>query len=79
MSDKEEDNIEFSIPESFIEKLYELSGGVDKNKGLVLALCTERGNPVIYSKHDSVVIELGLKKALLDYLNETSESQDKYK
>jgi hypothetical protein len=76
MSRKEEENIEFCIPESFIEKIYELSGGVDKNKGLILALCIESGTPTIYSRHDSVVVELGLKKALSDYLKETAQKQN---
>jgi len=63
---KEEDT-EFSIPENFIDKLYEFSGGVDKYKGIILALCTENGTPTIYTKYDSSIVELGLKKALSDF------------
>jgi len=63
---KEED-IEFSIPENFIDKLYEFSGGVDKYKGFILVLCTENGSPTIYTKYDSSIVELGLKKTLSDF------------
>jgi len=63
-----EDNVEFSIPDNFIEKLYEFSGGADKYKGIILAVCTENGSPTIYSKFDSSIVELGLKKAVSDYI-----------
>lgn len=62
-----EEEIEFSIPDNFIEQLYEFSGGVDKYKGLILAVCTENGSPTIYSKYDSSVVELGLKKSVHDF------------
>jgi hypothetical protein len=63
-----EENIEFSIPDNFIEKIYEFSGGADKYKGIILAVCTENGSPTIYSKFDSSIVELGLKKAVSDYI-----------
>ena len=63
-----EDNVEFCIPDNFIEKLYEFSGGADKYKGIILAVCTETGSPTIYSKFDSSIVELGLKKAVSDYI-----------
>jgi hypothetical protein len=63
-----EDEPQFSIPEPFIEKLYEFSGGAEKYKGIVLAICSENGNPMIYSKFDSAIVELGLKKAIEDFI-----------
>jgi len=63
-----EENIEFCIPDNFIEKIYEFSGGADKYKGIILAVCTENGSPTIYSKFDSSIVELGLKKAVSDYI-----------
>jgi|DEB0MinimDraft_12_1074336.scaffolds.fasta_scaffold00003_48 hypothetical protein len=71
---KETEEIEFSIPENFIDKIYEFSGGADKNKGMILALCTENGSPTIYSRHDSTIIELGLRKALENFLSDMSSS-----
>ena len=34
---EEEGDTEFSIPSEMVDKLYELSGGVDKYKGVILA------------------------------------------
>ena len=65
---KEEDT-QFSIPDNFIEQIYELSGGADKYKGMVLALCTENGSPMIYSKYDSSIVELGLKQTLINFID----------
>jgi len=65
---KEQENIEFSIPDNFIEKIYEFSGGADKYKGMILAVCTETGSPTVYSKYDSSIVELGLKKAVSDFV-----------
>ncbi|NVM34357.1 MAG: hypothetical protein HWN81_02100 [Candidatus Lokiarchaeota archaeon] len=75
MSNKDE--TEFSIPENFIKQLYEFSGGADKNKGIIIALCSENGSPTIYSRHESLIIELGLKKALEDFLDDTIELIEK--
>lgn len=72
-----EENIEFSIPDNFIEKLYEFSGGADKYKGIILAVCTENGSPTIYSKYDSSIVELGLKKALTDFVNGDADIVEK--
>lgn len=72
-----EENIEFSIPDNFIEKLYEFSGGADKYKGIILAVCTENGSPTIYSKYDSSIVELGLKKAVEDFIKGEVEMVEK--
>lgn len=74
-----EENEEFKIPDQFIEKLYEFSGGADKYKGIILCICSENGNPMIYHNFDSPIVELGLKKSLEEFLKEpqytTSTSQ----
>jgi hypothetical protein len=67
---------EFVIPGNFIDKLYELSGGADTYKGLILILCNERGDPVIYSRCGSTVVELGLKKTLEGFLKDELEAED---
>lgn len=64
----EDENMEFSIPDNFLNKIYEFSGGADKNKGIILALCSESGEPTIYSQYESTVVELGLKSALSNFL-----------
>ena len=76
MKEQEED-IEFSIPDNFIEQIYELSGGADKYKGMVLALCTENGAPMIYSKYDSSIVELGLRQSIINFIEGNVEQSSK--
>jgi hypothetical protein len=71
-----EEQPEFSIPDSLVNKLYELSGDSDKYKGLIIACVTEKGYPMIYSRFDSVITELGLKKAMSDYLLRTNNDTE---
>jgi|TARA_R110000868_G_scaffold390826_1_gene660624 hypothetical protein len=71
-----EEQPEFSIPDSLVNKLYELSGDSDKYKGLIIACVTEKGCPMIYSRFDSVITELGLKKAMSDYLVRTDSDSE---
>ena len=59
-----EENDEFSIPSEMVEKIYELSGGVDKYKGVILAVSSENGKPLIYCKFDCRMTEFALTKAL---------------
>lgn len=58
---------EFVIPNKFIDQLYEFSGGADRYKGIILAICSENGDPIVYSKFDSAIMEIGLKKAVRDF------------
>ena len=78
MKEEEELELEFSIPENFIEQLYEFSGGADKYKGIILALCSEHGSPTIYSKYGSTIVEVGLKSVLSNFVSrETSVIESK--
>ena len=65
MSDKKEP---FSIPSGLVEKIYEISGDSDKYKGIIMIAANESGDPIVYSKFDSYITELGLTKALSQYL-----------
>lgn len=65
---------EFLFPPEMVEQIYELSGGAENFKGLILCVCTQNGVPQIFTRFDSVVTSLGLKKALEEYLN--SEEMD---
>lgn len=62
---------EFSIPENLVNKLYEFSGDSDKYKGVIIACVTEKGQPLIYSRFDSMITELGLRKAVMDFLEKS--------
>lgn len=64
---KKEDK-EFLFPMEMVDQIYELSGGAESYKGLILCICTQNGTPQIFTRFDSVVTSLGLKKALDEYL-----------
>ena len=65
----------FEMPTNIIEQVYELSGNADKYKGVVLAYLSDDGSPVIYSKFDSQIVELGMRKALGQYLQSLDDSE----
>ena len=67
----EEDLPKFEIPESMLAQFFELTGGSESHKGFVLAYVNEDGSPVIFSKSDCQVIEMGLHKALEQFLEES--------
>ena len=60
---------DFRVPTEWVDKLYELSGGADKYKGVLLALSSAQGDPLIYFKFDSGMTEAALRKSMADYLN----------
>ena len=66
---EEDPDQEFSIPSELVDKIYELSGGVDKYKGVIMAVSTDAGRPLIYQRFDCGMTELGLSKALEDFLS----------
>ena len=68
---------EFNIPQNYLEHLYEFRGGADKYNGMIIALCSENGSPLVYSKYESPIIELGLRKAVEDFLSDNVDEPDK--
>jgi hypothetical protein len=64
-----DDETDFRLPTEWVDKIYELSGGADKYKGVLLALSSEQGDPLIYFKYDSGMTEAALTKTMTDYLN----------
>ncbi len=69
----ENDLPQFRLPESFLQQLFDFSGSTDGNKGFVLAFVNQDGAPMIYSKSDNQIVEMGLRKALEKYLMELEE------
>jgi len=63
----------FSIPEGLVEKIYEISGDSERYKGVIMVVANESGDPVIYSKFDSVVMELALTKAIEGFLEKMKQ------
>ncbi len=65
----------FSIPESMLQKLFEFSGDADHSKGFILAYVDQNGKPMIYTKSQNQIIEMGLRKALEKYLISLEETE----
>lgn len=68
----------FQLPESILEKLFELTGDADHNKGFVLAYVDQHGNPMVYTRCQSQIIEMGLRKSLEKYLISLEEADHMY-
>jgi len=72
------DNInkeKFILPPKFIEELYELTGAGASHKGFFLAIVDEDGDPSIYFKHDSKIVELGLRDAVRKFIKMADEEE----
>ena len=64
----------FVFPERFLEQIFEFSGSTDGNKGFLLAFVNQEGSPMIYTRTDNQIIEMGLRKALEKYLIDAEEA-----
>lgn len=65
----------FQIPESFLEQLFEFTGGPnDESKGFMLCYTDQNGSPMILCKIGTQIIEMGLRKALEKYLIQIEEA-----
>jgi len=63
----------FELPDSFLDQLFELTGGIDKNKGYFLCFIDENGNCQIRHKYDSQASEFAINKLIEIY---TTQRQD---
>jgi hypothetical protein len=70
MSEIDPENLpSFQMPEDLLEKLYEFTGGSnDYSKGFLLVHTDQSGSPMIYAKYGSQIIDMGIRKALEQYL-----------
>jgi len=66
---------QFVLPESFLKQLFEFSGSTDGNRGFMLAFVNQEGSPMVYTKCDNQIVELGLRKAIEKYIIESEESE----
>ena len=65
---------EFSLPESFLDELYEFTGSPNGNKGFVLIYTDQNGRPLVYCRSDSQIVEMGLRKSMEKYLVDLEHS-----
>ena len=75
MNLEDQDDNEFSLPTEMVDNLYELSGGPDKYKGVIIAVSSENGKPLVYTKFDCGMTELALVKTLEDYIRSMQEER----
>jgi len=61
---------EFFMPNKLLAQVYDFSGSSEENKGFILAFTDQNGTPQVISQSCSAVIDMGLRKALEDYLEE---------
>jgi len=71
-----DENNPFSIPEGLVEKIYEISGDSEKHKGVIMIVANESGDPIIYTKFDSTLTEMGLRKGLEEYIYRPSRDTE---
>lgn len=65
---------DFSLPEKILDQLYDFSGNGDISKGFLLAFVGQNGMPAIYTKTESQIIEMGLRKAVEQYLEQSEQT-----
>ena len=77
MNDFNPDEIsEFRVPEQLLVKIFELSGDSEHNKGFILAMVDQTGKPVVFTKSQNQIVDMGLRKSLEKYLIELEESEN---
>jgi hypothetical protein len=67
----------FEIPDSFLEKLLEFTRNYESNTsgGFIIAYVNQVGGPVVLTKADTQITEMGLRKALEQYLEDAKEQE----
>ena len=66
----------YQVPTKIVNDLYESSCKSGAYKGLIIAYCTEKGDPVVFSRCDTKITEMGLKKALEEFLTPVEMTED---
>ena len=70
-----EDLDSFKLPDSLLDTIFELSGDANQHKGFILAFVTQEGKPIVYTRSQNQIIEMGLRKSLEQYLMNLEESE----
>tara|TARA_A200000159_G_scaffold164665_1_gene195375 strand:- start:3099 stop:3359 length:261 start_codon:yes stop_codon:yes gene_type:complete len=80
MQEIDPDNLgSFQIPADVLDKLYEFTGGSsDQSKGFILAYTDQKGDPMVYCRAGTQIIDMGIRKALEKYLIEIESVDSPY-
>jgi len=65
----------FSIPDEFLNQIYELTGNVDKNKGYFLCYIDEDGYCQLKYNYDSQATEFAIIKVIDLFINQFEANQ----
>jgi hypothetical protein len=61
----------------YFNKLFEFTGSPDEtSKGFIVAYVNQEGCPLIYAKIASPIVQMGLIKALENYIDDMNNSED---
>jgi hypothetical protein len=65
----------FNLPESILSQLFEFTGSNSGDSGFILSFVNQDGLPSIITKANSPIVEMGLRKALEQYLEQVSAQE----
>jgi hypothetical protein len=66
---------QFQLPEGILHQLFEFTGCTDGDSGFMLAYVSPIGTPAIVTKTCSPIVEMGLRKAMEQYLEQAASSE----
>ena len=65
----------FNLPESILTQLFEFTGSKGGDSGFILSFVNQDGLPSVITKANSPIIEMGLRKALEQYLEQVAAQE----
>jgi hypothetical protein len=76
IDDIDPNNLEqFHLPENILHQLFEFTGCTEGDSGFMLAYVSPNGAPAIITKTCSPIVEMGLRKAMEQYLEQAASSE----
>ncbi len=63
---------EFNFPEGILSQIFEFTGSTGGDSGFILTHVNQMGTPSIITKASSPIVEMGLRKALEQYLEQVA-------
>ena len=65
----------FTLPENMLSHLFEFSGSTGGVSGFILTYVNQKGTPSIITKANSPIVEMGLRQALTQYLDQVAAQE----